>query len=334
VSPCLAASQSFVRLLTHFVPILSSGLPYLFLQTPDVPPSSAQRHAMRVLEATMPLLDQTPLVHAQATLQIQSALQASLLARTAFTQPIVARQPVRAVAAFGVPAALQPLAQVQIRAIIPPLVMLVFRAGLLLYIFTPSRRPLFATMIGLWVAWEVYTVVRAAMPADVRAPRRAAAAAAANGAGAGAAPGAAAANGANGVAGAPTRLAFLPEEPGVDALARLATIQLGNEAAMLEPGAEPAQVPDWRQRTRAFFTLFVLSVHPAWWERRRRLLRNREGQLRTRYRQPEPPAPEAAAEEQAPGQPPREPPPPPPQPPAGWAASYIDRVRNVEWIDE
>ncbi|KAH7103839.1 hypothetical protein BKA62DRAFT_654287 [Auriculariales sp. MPI-PUGE-AT-0066] len=321
------------------------SLPYLYLQTPDAVPTTAQFHAIRVLQATMPLLDQAPFLQAQLTQQLTAAVQASLLSRAALAIPVVARPPRPAAAAFGLPAALQPLAQVQMRAVIVPLLVLAFRAGLLLYIFAPSRRPLFAGMIGAWVAWEVYTVFRAAMPADAAA-RAARARPAANGAAAppgaaGAAPaqaGAATANGdaVNGtvVPPAPTgpaRLAFAPDEPGQDPLARLAHFDLENEAALLEPGATPAQAPRLQQRVKSFFTLFVLSLHPAWWERRRRALRNREGQLRTRYRQPDPPVPVETGQQQPEGQPPRE---PPPQPPAGWAASYVERVRETEWIDE
>ncbi|EJD53803.1 hypothetical protein AURDEDRAFT_110551 [Auricularia subglabra TFB-10046 SS5] len=315
----------------------SNSLPYLILQTPDATPTAAQRHALRVLEATLPLLNQTPLIQAQFLQQVHQTLQThALVTARAAVHHNLPRAGVRIGPLGG---AIQPLAQIQFRVLVAPLLMLAFRASLLLYIFSPSRRPLFAILIAGWVAWEVFAAFRAAMgPPPGAAARAAAAAAAARPAagaavnnGPGGAPGGPAQPQANGVAPGTPDATLLGLNRDQDMIARLANIDLAAEAAILAPGAGPTPPPPLSLRVKSFFTLLVLSMHPAWWNRRRRALRNREGQLRTLYRQVDPN--EQPPTEQTPGgeQQQRE---PPPQPPAGWAASYVERVRNTEWVDE
>ncbi|KZW04003.1 hypothetical protein EXIGLDRAFT_827939 [Exidia glandulosa HHB12029] len=323
----------------------NDSLPFLFLQTPDATPTAQQRHALKVLEATLPLLNQTPLIQTQFLQQVAQALQTSATTTARALAPHLAarrqqQQPGGRFVALG-GAAMRPLAQIQFRLLAFPLLMLIFRASLLLYIFSPTRRPMFALLIAAWCAWEVYGAFRAAMVIP-EGPRAAAAAAAAVAADAPRAPEGGAANNAQGAPAPPqanglqaTLFGTAGQDP--DLVARLANIDLAAQAAMLEPGAAPAPPPTLAQRAKAFVTLLVLSMHPAWWNRRRRALRNREGQLRTTYRQVD--AEELQQEQQQQGEngqdgQQQERRPPPPLPPAGWAAAYIERVRNVEWVDE
>ena len=234
---------------------------------------------------------------------------------------------------------------IPLRALMVPLMMLAFRTVLLLYFFSPSKRPLFGLLLSMWILYEAWNAMRmvlnegergadgAANPAAPNAPagaQQAAPAAAAAGAGANA--------NANGVVPRPAA-----GTSGLNIiLDRMATINLAAEDAMLNSDV-PAPPPSLGQKAKMFVTLFFMSLHPAAWDRRRTALRRREGNVRTEAN-----AREAAAQESAEGQGQqgemseedearvrarmqmvqkheRRP---------AWIKEYIQRVQYTEWVDD
>jgi hypothetical protein len=119
-----------------------------------------------------------------------------------------------------------------------------------------------------------------------------------------------------------------------------------DEALAAAERAMPAEEPGLIHKVTTFFGLLVLTLHPAVWNRRRAVLRQREGRIKTeanaRERAPETPSVEARGSEAnatADGdmaerdrvrselfaQHARRP---------RWVQDYVDRVRRGEWVDD
>lgn len=201
------------------------------------------------------------------------------------------------------------------RALLAPLLLLFFRTALLLYFFAPMRKPLGWIMVLVYVVYEIYSAVMGALPQPPRdAPglQRGAGAGNQQPAQAGQAapnpPPAAGADNNNrgaqpfGVVGAPRR----PRPAGEDGdilgttLDLIATYNLHTELeALFNPSTPPPPPPTFIQRAGAFVFLFLVTFYPAVWDKRRGLMRTREGVVRTEGRVRRDPAEEDEPQEVA-----------------------------------
>lgn len=287
----VCSSQNIISLTC-----VDSGLPYLQLKNPGATPTPAQAHALRVLSHTFAFLSMAndPLLHAPmnpypsnpyatATILNQRlqdlGLPALRLAHNAANpNPNDPNIPNPLVAAGAGGAELR---AIPMRALMVPLLMLAFRTLLLLYFFSPSKRPLFGLILSVWILYEAWNAMRMVLnDGNDRGADRAGNAAAPNGPAAagqqgGAVPGLAG-PGANGAApnAAPGSSGFAA------VLDRLAMLNLATEDAILDTDA-PAPPPSLVQKAKMFVALFFMSLHPAAWDRRRIALRRREGRVRT-----------------------------------------------------
>ncbi|KAF5369972.1 hypothetical protein D9758_001187 [Tetrapyrgos nigripes] len=263
------------------------GQRYLNLQDPTTKPTPAQLHALNVLSYTLALL--------------KLPTQAPPPTNTTHSQPVELPPHINALLQqMGLPhlnaipnqhPIVEPNAgnanvviearEIQMRPLILPLVMLMLRTVLLLYFVAPARKPVFGILILVWVLYEIWRPIRNALarlqraaPADRQDQQNAA------GAGVGNPP-----QGAN--PAQPNAAVPGPQPvpaPGadiVDAAAILDTLAnydiQEEESALTNGGPEPGL----GRKAAAFVTLLLSTVHPAIWNRRRALLRRREGRIRT-----------------------------------------------------
>lgn len=251
--------------------------------------------------------------------------------------------------------------RISFRALLTPLILLALRTMLLLYFFSPARKPLFGLVLGAWVLYEAWGAVRGAFgDPNENGDRNGNGNGGRNGNGnadergnlrvnfrlrAGADPDNRAAG--NGAAAAPR--ARVPTRRNAAQsttdmiLARLARLNFDEERRALESpeGARP-QEPSVFFKARLFVSLFVLTLHPAFWNRRRSALKEREGRLRmeanamereeTESQTSEGDSQTQAADDRARltrerlrAQHARRP---------LWVREYIRRVRGGEWADE
>lgn len=162
--------------------------------------------------------------------------------------------------------------------------MLIIRVVLLLYFVAPARKPIFGILL-VWFAYELWQrgifnnrpLVLNVQPRDVnpappqQEPQPAGAA--------GPVPDAAGAGAANN--NIPARDQRRPQ-PGAQpnpALEHVSTYNLEAEEAMLS--GNNAEEPGIWQKAITFVGLLIATIHPAVWDRRRELLRRREGTIRT-----------------------------------------------------
>ena len=325
------------------------------LTPPDGIPTAAQQHALQILTHTFAILSVShdpayyaPLnpypshPYAPPTNVNQLLQQVGLPAlRLAPNQVPNANPPdANPLAAPG--AAGPDIRAIPLRAFVVPLVMLTIRTVLLMYFFSPAKRPVFGIVLSLWILYEAWTALRVVLHegGDRDANDAAANAGAAAGA-AGRAPPAGAAGGPNVPGLRPTA-----GRSNVHAiLDRLATMNLSAEDAMLDTD-RPITNPGLAQKARMFVTLFFMTLYPAAWDRRRTALRRREGRIRTEAHAREaPPPPEPTVTEgegQAPAQSAedaararareqmiarheRRP---------AWLRGYVQRVVDTEWVDD
>jgi hypothetical protein len=121
------------------------------------------------------------------------------------------------------------------------------------------------------------------------------------------------------------------------------------EALAASERAPPAEEPGLAHKVITFLSLLVLTLHPAVWNRRRMVLRQREGRIRTEVnaqeREPEAPSTDTHGEgdnatteterieresvarvrAELVSQQARRP---------RWVQAYVDRVRTGEWVDD
>ncbi|KAI0722211.1 hypothetical protein C8T65DRAFT_628592 [Cerioporus squamosus] len=335
------------------------GFPYLQLATPGATPTPAQLHAVRVLSYTFPILAMAndpmlyvpvapypPQTYATATNLNQRLQQLGLPALRVAHNPAAnvnpndpnAPNPLAAPGAGGAE-----IRAIPMRALMVPLMMLAFRTLLLLYFFSPSKRPLFGLLLSVWILYEAWNAMRMVLNDGERGADGAANPAAPN------APPAAGRPAAAGAAAAPNVNGVVPGVPGPAAgrsglniiLDRMATMNLAAEDAMLNSDV-PAPPPTFGQKAKMFVTLFFMSLHPAAWDRRRAALRRREGNIRTEANAREAVEQENAErqegqtrteEEEARTQArmqmvqrhERRP---------AWLKEYIQRVQYTEWVDD
>jgi hypothetical protein len=219
---------------------------------------------------------------------------------------------------------------IPLRALLMPLMMLTFRTFLLMYFFSPSKRPFFGLLLSVWILYETWGALRGVLGHDRPAPGQAQAQGRVE-------------QGAGGdQAQNPQRgQAALPGSSQNDNRGQLdwiynylATMDLSTEESILD-GTNQAREPSMTRKVKSFVSLFLMSLHPAVWDRRRATLRRREGRLRTEgnVRQSAPPA-EGAGEEDANRAHAREQVIARHERRPQWVQRYVDRVQETEWADD
>ncbi|KAI9001339.1 hypothetical protein BD414DRAFT_526548 [Trametes punicea] len=343
-----------------YEPVTIEGLPYLSLTTPNATPTAAQRHALKVLSHTFSILSMAndPLLYVPSTpyhtytstptTNLNQRLQELGLPplRLAHNQGVPRNANEANNANPLAPAAAGAGAEIRaipIRALLVPLLMLAFRTLLLLYFFSPSKRPFFGILLSVWVVYEAWNAMRLVLGDG---NDRAAGAGAANPAAPpNVPPGPAAAAAAAPADNRPNRVNM--RSPLQALFDRLAMINIASEDALLEtdvPATAPA--PSIWQKTKTFVTLFLLTLYPAAWDHRRAALRRREGRIRTEANareaalteraeresagaeasaRSEEEATRASAREQLVVRHERRP---------AWLKEYVQRVQYSEWVDD
>ncbi|KAH7924044.1 hypothetical protein BV22DRAFT_1113041 [Leucogyrophana mollusca] len=299
---------------------------YLSLRNPGATPTALQIHALKVLTYTFSLLPlppppiatsaATPNIAQQVPVHphVNELLQQLGLPALRAVPNVHVNPDAAAAAAAPLPHADDPnpgFQEVPLRALLAPLMMVVVRTLLLLYFFSPTRKPLLGLCLIAYIMYEMWTHVRIVVwrpidregagpqqqqqqqqrpnpvvpPAFVQAAARERAQAQAQGQGQAQA----------GAAAAPPNPTAEPPRPpnqaqGPPALAQpdslldtLALASIHDENKVLWPaqGARAPEAPGVMHRVWAFVSLLVVSLHPAVWNRRRAALRQREGRLRT-----------------------------------------------------
>lgn len=284
--------------------------------------------------------------------------------------------PLRAVPNANVDAAVQPdvtgapaiperaegnvLREIPVRALLAPLLMVAFRTVLLLYFFSPTRKPLLGVCLIAWIIYEMWTHVRVVILRPLDRAGGNGVGLDVNGAQAGGAPDAAPAAQDNDHAGdrnpprpggrvpntEPTRDTQQVQGPPIprqsngviDSLA-LANVHCENK--LLWPLQQPTttpELPSFLHKTMSFLSLLVVTLHPEVYNRRRVALRQREGRLRTEMNviergveagNREVPSEEeqrkTAFRQQLQTQHAQR---------AVWVKWYVERVRQDDWIEE
>ncbi|KAG9317608.1 hypothetical protein JVU11DRAFT_1817 [Chiua virens] len=255
--------------------------------------------------------------------------------------------------------------EIPMRALLAPLLMVVFRTVLLLYFFSPTRKPLLGLCLIAWIIYEMWTHVRIVIlrPGD-RAGENGVGVGV-NGAQAGgaadAAPAAAPVGRDNDHAGdrnpqqSPARTPNaehirdaqqmqgppIPRQSNgiVDSLA-LANVHSENKLLWpLQQSTIVPEPPTFTRKVMTFFSLLLVTLHPEVYNRRRVALRQRESRLRTEMNSIERdvdvrndeqvPSEEEhrsrASRQQLQAQHAQRP---------AWVKRYVGRVRQDDWIEE
>ncbi|KAJ6516030.1 hypothetical protein C8R45DRAFT_958511 [Mycena sanguinolenta] len=282
--------------------VVIEGQSYLQFVEGDQP-TAIQLHALNVLASTFPILAipvtspvQTRLPtshHLQNVPNVNALLQELGLPAAAIRNGANANLGPNIHIAAAVQAAPPP--DFPLRPLLLPLFLLLLRTAVLLYFFAPARKPVFGILIVMWMLYEVWRPIREGVQ---RGLARAAAENAnqANQANqqqqpqrnGGAAP--PAGNGEANAGAGPVQQRQANGRPGAHAAHDLdhqiaaafdgfANYNIQTEEDIIRRGA-PAEEPSFATKAMAFVTLFLTTMHPAVWNRRRAVLRRREGQIR------------------------------------------------------
>ena len=326
--------------------VISRGKSYLRLCNFSESATPLQAHALKILSITFTILSMT--------------LPASTNTRSVQTQtmPIhphvnqllqqLGLPPLRIAQNQNgnpIPGPINPLNEIRIyfHLVLGPVMMHLLRTVVLLYIISPTRKPIIGLLILAWTLYEFWQLIGNALRngmgrnpqvnednnrPDARGPQNPAEPNGNNDAQAAAPQPAANAN-ANANAAVPAAL---------DAQANiifntLANINIQEEEGMLRgaSGVPPIE-PGFGHKIRTFFVLLTTTLHPAIWNRRRVALRQREGTIRTEANMRNSvPADEGETEavgrirEDLRAQFNRRP---------GWIQRYIERVVAEDWVDD
>ncbi|KIY46601.1 hypothetical protein FISHEDRAFT_46938 [Fistulina hepatica ATCC 64428] len=311
------------------------GQPYLKLVDCSMPPTPRQTHAITVLTYTFTLLGLSePTVHRVTSSQnpLGAAPDINSLLQQLGLPPI--HRPPRNVVNHvpvneGIRAAFAPpeLRGFAIWSLFSPMIWLIARTLLLLYLFDAGQAPIYGGIILVLMLYEMWSLIRNLLtrgPIDARRQQGR------NGANAGGA-GQNAADDAdiNDVFG--VRLAQRGENNAlVGALAEMNIA--ADERALFPAEGEVVPEPSFVSKVTNFALLLVGTVYPALWDQRRTALRRREGTLRTEARAREeaveegedPNGERARARENIAQVHERRP---------HWVRDYIDRVVADDWVD-
>ncbi|KAF7301389.1 NAD binding rossmann fold [Mycena indigotica] len=267
------------------------GKTYLRLVV-DEQPTAIQRHAFKVLAMTFPILAipiPTPTPTQTATVSHAvpdvNALFQQIGVPVARNAANMNPMPPPAPAALEIP----------LRPLLVPLLFLILRTAVLLYFFAPARKPVFGIMIVLWMLYEVWRPIRQGLargwnrgapdgarqnqapdhlqPQAQQQPQQQPQADAAAG---GVNRGGQIFNRPVGARAGGNAANELDQQ--VDAIFDgLANINIENEQDVFRRNAPE---PGLGSKVVTFVSLFVSTLHPAVWNRRRAVLRQRETQIR------------------------------------------------------
>ncbi|KAF8211256.1 hypothetical protein K438DRAFT_1916224, partial [Mycena galopus ATCC 62051] len=284
--------------------VVLEGQSYLRFVEGDQP-SAIQLHALNVLASTFPILALPATIPPQTRVTTSHALQnvpnMNALLQQLGLPPAAIRNgangnlgPINIAAAQAAPAP-----EIPLRPLLLPLFLLVLRTAVLLYFFAPARKPVFGILIVMWMLYEVWRPIRDGVQRGLarvaaenanqpnqpnqqaqqqQQPQRNGAAAppAANGH-----------NHANAGALQQRQAAVRPGGQAANDLDHqiaaafdgLANYNVQAEEETIRRGT-PVEEPSFSTKAMAFVTLLLTTVHPAVWNRRRAVLRQREGQIR------------------------------------------------------
>lgn len=217
--------------------------------------------------------------------------------------------------------------------------MLAFRTVLLMYFFSPSKRPVFGVLLSAWILYEAWGAFRAVLGNGAVGQAGGVAGVVGNNQ-----------NGNINPAGQNGRIP--PGGPNTNSNQRRSQVgALLDSVAEMNLGAEDAilAVNDRRQdsapslghRVKTFVGLLVTTLHPAVWDRRRNVLRRREARVRTEANARDAATPPQNAEGNDGPTTETEPRAHPsahlvelhegrPQ----WVKDYVERVQMSEWADD
>ncbi|KAI6047321.1 hypothetical protein EDC04DRAFT_2597504 [Pisolithus marmoratus] len=295
--------------------IIVHGKPYLSLREPRGSPNDLQLRALKVLTYTFSILSPTfatpplptPAVPDTQPLppEINELLQHLRLPTLRAVPNIYVDVTAQAGPAPTGPAAAARaeanlMREVPLRALLAPLLMVVLRTVLLLYFFSPTRKPLLGLCIIAWIIYEMWTHIRIvilqplnrgggnAAPADQardNVPAPPPPPPPLNGQDNGNVPPGSGIPDANHARPDGERFAQGPptsSQPN-GLIDSLALMDIHNENKLLWPTqvTRAADPPTLTQKAIMFLSLGVATLHPEVYNRRRATLRQREGRLRT-----------------------------------------------------
>jgi hypothetical protein len=325
--------KSYMIRTLHANGISVSGQSFLSLRRPSEEPTALQAHALKVLTYTFSLLstptsqtNNTPIIPSQ-TVPIPPNVN-MMLQQLGLPQ-------LRVVQNHNPNGILPELREMPLRPLLAPLMMLLFRALLLLYFVAPARKPIFGVLVVAWMLYEIWQPIRNGF---VRGLRR----------------GVPDQVGQDGPARQEPRPAQdAPEVPRppqnflgavmaerVDnhaaavLLDTVASFNISTEEQILNdvPGAVTRE-PGVGHKLITFLGLFLMTLHPAVWNQRRAALRRREGRITTEENMRNRPTADAEGEEgqnetraqELRAQHARRP---------RWIRDYMERVVAGDWVDD
>jgi len=324
--------------------VILDNYPYLSLTTPNASPTPLQTHALKILTHSFALLaipsfDPTfppPPVY-QNSFPVSPPTNLNDHLRQMGMPPlrVVPNQnnpnqnpndPNNALAAAEIRA-------LPLRALMMPLMMLTFRTLILMYFFSPSKRPLFGILLSAWILYEAWGAFRAVLGGDQ--PGADGQARGGNGQAGGDAQGQAGQPGQNVQQAAGAGNSNQGGRTFMNALMdKLSSLNLGYEDRALHGNPNHTE-RSLIHKVQSLVLLFAMTLHPAVWDRRRALLRRREGYVRTEANARDAADPtdgdetsnaaHAHARSQLVARYERK---------ATWVKDYIQRVLNTEWVDE
>ncbi|KAI6034250.1 hypothetical protein BKA83DRAFT_4187300 [Pisolithus microcarpus] len=338
--------------------VIIHGKPYLSLREPRGTPNDLQLRALKVLTYTFSIMSlplatpplPTPTApHTQSLPpEIHELLQHLRLPALTTVPNVNADVTAHAgIAPTGVAAAEHAEAnlmrEVPMRALLAPLLMVALRTVLLLYFFSPTRKPLLGLCIIAWIIYEMWTHIRIVILQPLnRGDGNAAPADRAKTQHNGNVPTGSRTPDANRARPDGERSAQGPPTPSQPngLIDSLALMDIHNENKLLWPTqlTRVADPPTFTQKAIMFLSLGVATLHPEVYNRRRAILRQREGRLRTEMNvmertsestgNVEPNEDELRRQqyrEQLQIQHSRRP---------SWVKDYVIRVRAGDWLDE
>ncbi|KAF9222079.1 hypothetical protein BS17DRAFT_842472 [Gyrodon lividus] len=345
------------------------GKCYLSLLTREGTPTPMQVHALKILTHTFSILSLPP----------PSPAPTSTILETSPAPPHVndllqqlGLPPLRALPNANIDVTVQPgvagappvpehgeanvIREIPIRALLAPLLMVVLRTIVVLYFFSPTRKPLLGLCIVAWIVYEMWTHVRIVILRPLGRAGRNGAGAGANGAQVvddafPAAPPVGQANGHGGGLNVPRPAEQNPNGqqargPPIPSQSNgiidsFALTNIHSENKLLWPMQQPPRLsepPSLFHKATLFFSLMVVTLHPEVYNRRSAALRQREGRLRTEMntmeQEPEAREEQPFSEEEQTRQEFRQQLQTQHARRVIWVRQYVDRVRRGDWMDE
>ncbi|KAG1780149.1 hypothetical protein EV702DRAFT_1177937 [Suillus placidus] len=339
----------------------TDGKSYLSLCNPGSRPTVEQVHALKILTYTFSILFLQPLPQSPAPTPTTSSNetvphQLNDLLQQLGLPTLRAIPNVNVGVGANIPAPggeAQILPDIPVRVLLAPLVMVLFRTLLLLYFFSPTRKPLLGLCIIAWIIYEMWTNVRNVVLGPLNRERERLAGVAAAAEAARQAPG-------QGQPGGPPATPAPPAQSDIPTPAQnqeaqgppppsnsaslldlLARIGIDTENKLLWPTSSPRtpfSPPSMMHKVTTFVSLLALTLHPEAWNRRRAALKTREGRLRTEANVMEREIERLEGHELSEEDKKRE------ETTAvlrvqhgrraPWMKTYIQRVRGGEWVDD